>query len=381
MKKTVIVDTFSIGGFHEMFNTSFLYVILNSSTSPLLYIADKSAINAIVKLLKEDQEFQGLSNRITFKPKNLPKGNSFYAIFFRYLFGTFLNIFYLLKFKSSRIVFPALNPVFAVFLKIILRMLETEVYVVCHGELGYLFSTYRITSPLYWYSSFLKPFFRGTLPKNLKLIILGPSIVQNFTRHYPNLTGNIVTMHHPYIFNESLPKVNKRGVMTRFGWVGVATQAKGFKIFDEISHYFSEKYPEQFSAHLIGWHNFETDEYPWIKFASGPNVFLDRNEFDKEVGILDYILFFYDNRHYQFTASGAIFDAIQQDKFIIALRNDYFESVFNACGPIGFLCDSKEEIYEVVEQVMRGEVDLKQFSVNLKAARYIFGAQQMKMNL
>jgi len=73
MKKTVIVDTFSIGGFHEMFNTSFLYVILNSSTSPLLYIADKSAINAIVKLLKEDQEFQGLSNRITFKPKKPPK--------------------------------------------------------------------------------------------------------------------------------------------------------------------------------------------------------------------------------------------------------------------------------------------------------------------
>ncbi|WP_293899141.1 hypothetical protein [Sphingobacterium sp. UBA5670] len=381
MRRTVVVDTFSVGGFHEMFNASFLYVVLNSTTGSLTYIADKSAISNIKNLLKEDHGFHKLLNRIVFHEKSLPKGNSFYAIFFRYLYGSLLNIFYLIKFRAHTVIFPSLNPLFAVIFKILSRILKTPTYVVCHGELGYLFSSYKVTSPLFWYSLFLKPFFRGTLPKNLKLIILGPSIVRNLSKYYPNLAKNMISLHHPYIFTAPVAKNDNKSDNIRFGWVGVATEAKGFKMFDEITKYFSDKYAASFSAHLIGWHNFDTKDYPYIKFASLPNVFIDRDKFNKEVSKLDYILFFYDNRHYQFTASGAIFDAIQQNKFVIALRNDYFESIFDACGPIGFLCDSKEELVKVIAQVMHGEIDLKQFSVNLESARNIFSCQQMKIIL
>lgn len=381
MKKTVVIDTFSISGFHEMFNASFLYAILNNSTGPLTYIADESAINSIQQLLKDDLKFQGLVNRVTFKFKYLPKGISFYAIFFRYLYGTILNIFYLFQFRSYRIIFPALNPIFGIFLKMFVKVFKTDTYIVCHGELGYLFSKYSAVSPLFWYSSFLRPFFAHSMPEALKLVLLGPSIVQNFIVHYPKLIPNIVTIHHPYIFNEIEPQLKEPSSVVRFGWVGVATEAKGFPFFDEITRYFSEVYPCRFSAHFVGWHPFSSEAYQQIQFASQAHVFLERSLFNQAVSQLDYILFFYNNSQYQYTASGAIFDAIQHGKPIIALRNDYFESIFNECGPIGFLCDSKEEVFRVIEAVLRDEVDVQQFFVNLQVARAIFSCQQMKLIL
>lgn len=380
MKNTVVIDTFSIDGFHEVFNASFLYVILNSTIGPVTYIADKSAIKAIQELLKEDQGFRDAVRRVRFKPKTLPKGLSFYAIFFRYLYGAFLNIFYMFKYKERRVIFPALNPIFSLFLKFILKIGKIETYVVCHGELGYLFSKYRKTSPLFWYSAFMRPFFKGNLPeKNLKLIMLGGSIVQNFTAKYPHLAPNIISMHHPYIFKDFPAKTARKSSSICFGWVGVATEAKGFSVFNEIANCFSEKYPDRFLAYLVGWHPFKLQEYPHINFLSQPNIFLDRSEFNKGVAKLDYILFLYDNEHYRYTASGAIFDAIQQEKLIIALRNDYFESIFNVCGPIGFLCETKEEIFQVIEAVLNDKIDVKQFFVNLKIARNIFDSQHMKI--
>lgn len=381
MKKIIFIDTFSVGGFHEMFNASFLYVVLNNSTSPVTYVADESAINAIRQLLKDDLKFQELLKGVTFKSKNLPKGISFYAIFFRYLYGAFFNIFYLFQFRTSRIIFPALNPLFGIFLKIFVKIFNTETYVVCHGELGYLFSKHRVSSPLFWYTSFLRPFFAYSMPETLKLILLGPSIVKNFTAHYPKLLPNILTVNHPYIFNQNQPQVRKVSSIVRFGWVGVATEAKGFPIFDEITRYFSAHYPKQFSAHFVGWHPFSEEAYPQIHFASRAHVFLDRGIFNQAVSQLDYILFFYNNSQYQYTASGAIFDAIQHNKFIIALHNDYFESIFSACGPIGFLCDSKEEIFRIIESILRNEVDVQQFFLNLQVARTIFSCRQMKLML
>lgn len=379
MKNTVVIDTFSIGGFHEIFNSAFLCVILNSTSGPVTYIADVTAIEGIHRLLKENQSFRDAVKRVRFKSKTLPRGLSFYAIFFRYLYGAFLNILYLFKYRSSRIIFPALNPIFAVFLKNTVKIFKNETYVVCHGELGYLFANFKKDSPLFWYSSFIKPFFKNNLPENLKLIILGPSIVRNFSAHYPHLVSNIMAMHHPYIFQD-LPTLTKKiSVSIRIGWVGVATDAKGFPIFNEISKYFAAKYPDHFSAHLIGWHTFPIEEYPHIQFLSPPNVFVERSEFNNAVADLDYIVFFYDKEHYRYTASGAIFDAIQQRKLVIALRNDYFESIFNACGPIGFLCDTKEEIFQVIELILNDKLDVEHFFVNLEIARKTFDCQHMKI--
>ncbi|MEN5058246.1 hypothetical protein [Sphingobacterium kitahiroshimense] len=381
MKKTVVIDTFSVGGFHEMFNASFLYVILNSTTGPVNYIADRTAIQAITLLLKNNNQLGDLLERVIFLDKTLPKGLSFYAIFFRYLYGTLLNIFYLFKFRSSKVIFPALNPLFGIFLKQLVKILKTDTYVVCHGELGYLFSRYSLLSPLFWYSAFLRPFFSGTLPSTLKLILLGPSIVQNFTVHYPRLFPNIVSMHHPYIFSNIRTKVRTTNSVLKFGWVGVATEAKGFPIFDKMTRHFSNEYPNRFSAHFVGWHPFSFDSYPQITFTSQAHEFLDRSVFDQAVSDLDYILFFYSNAQYRYTASGAIFDAIEHGKLIIALRNDYFEAIFEACGAIGFLCDSIEDMYHIVEQLLREEIKVDQFYANLQKARKIFSCAHIKLTV
>ena len=66
---------------------------------------------------------------------------------------------------------------------------------------------------------------------------------------------------------------------------------------------------------------------------------------------LDFILFFYNSETYRLTASGTIFDAISRKKPIIALRNDYFEYIFNKFGSIGYLVDSIEEMATLIQHI------------------------------
>lgn len=380
MKKTVVIDTFSIGSFHEMFNASFLCVLLKNSEDSIDYIADSSAVESIKKLLIEDTDFEQWSKRVVFTEVRLPKGNTFYAIFFRYLYGAILNLIYIFKFKSYRVIFPSLNPLFAVFLKAVLNRRSIETFVVCHGELGYLFTKYPVKSPLFWYAMFLRPFFKKSLPADLRLIVLGSSIRRNLLKKYPYLEPSILSIHHPYIF-KNLPVTRPNSQVCNFGWVGVATEAKGFHLFSELVEYFSGKYKENFSAYLIGWHPFVVDNYPHIKFVSSSHTFLDRQVFDKAVGELNFILFFYNNVQYKYTASGAIFDAIQHRRPVIALRNDYFEEVFETCGSIGFLCDSVDEMYSVIDRLINKKVEIEHFFTNLEKARFFFSAQYMKLTL
>lgn len=57
---------------------------------------------------------------------------------------------------------------------------------------------------------------------------------------------------------------------------------------------------------------------------------------------------------YKLTASGAIFDAINNKKKIISLDNDYFRSVLGDSN-IGIVCNNIGEMKKVIEEIISGK--------------------------
>jgi hypothetical protein len=76
--------------------------------------------------------------------------------------------------------------------------------------------------------------------------------------------------------------------------------------------------------------------------------FMPREQFEKEVDSLSYIIFFYSDAQYQFIASGVFFDAIAFEKPIIALHNSFFDYYFGKYNDIGYLCQDLREMQEVL---------------------------------
>ena len=78
---------------------------------------------------------------------------------------------------------------------------------------------------------------------------------------------------------------------------------------------------------------------------------LNEEQFNNYIEELDYILYFYPSSSYKLTASAAIFDAIFREKPIIAIKNDYFEYIFNKNKNIGYLCKDFEELRNKIEEI------------------------------
>ncbi|MDL1914022.1 MAG: glycosyltransferase family 4 protein [Bergeyella sp.] len=154
--------------------------------------------------------------------------------------------------------------------------------------------------------------------------------------------------------------------------MGVVTLSKGFDRFCALSSYFSEKGEDRFVSVVVGRHGLDPENYPKVNFVAKKNTYLSRKEFNEGVEKLDFILFFYDNEQYRLTASGAIFDAIEHEKVIIAIRNDYFEEIFQKCGDLGFLCKDDTEVFEIVNKILGNELDYSHVYENIRRAKEIY---------
>jgi hypothetical protein len=70
---------------------------------------------------------------------------------------------------------------------------------------------------------------------------------------------------------------------------------------------------------------------------------------------INYALFFHKRDNYRLSASGVFFDAISYLKPIIALRNPFFEYYFQIMGDIGYLCDSYEEMENLILKIVENK--------------------------
>jgi hypothetical protein len=239
-------------------------------------------------------------------------------------------------------------------LLIIAKFFPKKTVILCnHGELEALVD--KSSHKIYKYGFWIKLSFLIKEPRNLFRLVLGESIKKNLEKHVPN--SKIIAIEHPYIFNNlvnsDLPHTTESKI--KFGIIGEASVKKGSSLFFDIANQYtdaiqSHKCQFEVVGRIVG--NLQTDSVNNVIFHCNANDLMPLQQFEYLAAQLSYAVYLYPIDSYKLIASGAIFDALKFGTPIIALKNDYFEAIFEKCGDIGFLCENHDQLNSCIHSII-----------------------------
>lgn len=361
MKKVIIVDTYSKYAFHEMFNACFL-AICDDIFDDITYVISDSQKKCILTLLKDSNIT--LNHKISFKKCQVLDDSNKYRYILKNLTAAILNFYYLVKLsKRTLIVFNINNPFFFALLCIMKPIIaKKRIAIINHGELEYLFSTIpsEIKSS---FSTMTK--IRGALLKisfrcfrksnNILYIVLGDDIKNKLCQYCDVNLFQIVSMEHPYFFK--LGEFSYSKIMPKqlnIGLVGGLNETKGLDSFVKLATDFRI---DNITWHVVGKCSDSTlRNYRNVILHSDNENQIERCNFNNLINKLDFIIFLYPETYYRMMASGAIYDAINFEKPIIALHNNYFNYLFQKYGAFGYLCDNIEELISIIKKILKDDL-------------------------
>ena len=350
MAKTLIyIDTFAVGSAHEMFNTSLLIMCAETFEQVQCYTS-RSAYHAMQNILDHH-----IPKNVTYSPLPILNGSGRFCLLWRYLAGTLLNAWYILTApKGSHFILPFNNVFSLKIINTINKIRKHKIIIFCHGEMEGLISDKMKAGLLSQLIIQLSRLFflnkRTRIAPNLFFAVIGNKIKSNLVSYLsPEIAQHFISVDHPYIFKTSLSPTSTSKTKLYIGTVGALSPTKGMHQFIT----FVKKLPASLRSFLdisVTGRIFG-DVSSLLKLnVDIPDTTepLSREEFDKRIHSLDYILYFYSPDSYKVTASGALMDAIYHQKPIIALRTDYFEYFFARFGQIGYLCNTIEQMIDIL---------------------------------
>lgn len=376
IKKVKYVDTYCYGAFHEMFNASLLTLCV-LATDRVDYTADRHTIMSVLRLSKGCFDREKLYVKRIFVPAGYGRP---IPVMIRYVCGALRNMLYVVSTSSSVPLIFNYNNAFALRgVNWLSRLFHRKVIVFCHGEIELLSPDCKehkglITRLL---QRRLEKFFvrrKKKFAAGLKFVVLGDSILINLKSRISSAAfEQFRSIDHPYLFTDDQPTgmtnpALQKGILT-LGTIGTMKPAKGLDNFRQ----FLDLAPDSLSVKVIG--RLEGDATGTLKgygveITADDDSFLPRAELDRQLGQLDYILYFYYPDSYRLIASGAIFDAITAGKPVIALRNDFFDYLFRKFGEFGYLESTPTAIAERVKSLVAdGDSRYAEFRTNIERIR------------
>lgn len=341
---------------HFMFNFSFIKVITELITDEkLVFFGDEEHI----KLLKERGETK---KNITFKSLKIHGLQKKILS----LISGFINLvkikFFFINSDCTELIITNSHAHTLLFAKLLFR--KRKITFILHGQLEEL-TRKKSMLQLGYYNKFALEFMNDG--NRIKYIVLGSSIKRNLIKRIPSIENNVYSMDHPYDFEKNADtniNQNKKKEIIKIGTIGNASIDKGIESLFEIDNYLVSKGIRNIELFHIG--SFKDIHLPQNSNVKIPSMqgMLPREDYEKYINDLDYILFFYPKDSYKLTASGAIFDAIAYHKPVIALSNDYFSYIFDKCGEIGYLCSDLNDIKQTIISIGENASDVYDQMVN-----------------
>lgn len=352
-QRILVVDTYSQKSLHEMFNASLILMCSMIFTSVDLRIS-KSSYENYLKIIDIES------------PKNIEynnvwviEGNSRFSLLMRYLFSAIQNIkFLIISPKNTILVFPYNNLFSLRVLNFFNKFCKKRILVFCHGEMEGIVVDVEKTGFLHrLLLKLARNFFLNQevkISEGLYFSVLGDAIKQNISEIIDEKKASkFISVDHPYLFRSGNKKAQDDTEL-KVATVGTINKTKGLFSFLEFANKINSTIKEKIRISVVGasTENFNLFNGSGIVLSSNNNnALLSRGDFNNKVNELDYILFFYPTNSYTITASGAIMDAINFEKPILALRNSYFQYVFNKYGSFGFLFENINEMVSKVEDL------------------------------
>jgi glycosyltransferase involved in cell wall biosynthesis len=201
-------------------------------------------------------------------------------------------------------------------------------------------------------ASALRAIFRFRAPEGFRYVALGESILAALRALDPRLAERFTAIEIPSLWAaEPLSTPAEGEPALRFGYFGVSE--KGFDTFAHVAARVRARH-ENARFSLVGFLNDRQPVGRWSDVVDGlAEAPLTTGEYARRARNVTYALWTARPRQYRLTASASFVDAIAFGKPSIVLRNPFVEHYFDRLGDIGYLCDSVEEMVEIVESILR----------------------------
>ncbi len=188
--------------------------------------------------------------------------------------------------------------------------------------------------------------------RSLQYVVLGDSILRCLQEVVPDDARHFKSLDHPYFMQGYSPDGLTLPDKVRFGFLGADSAEKGFDRFARLAEEVrSSKCEVEFV--MAGFLTKERAGLPSGSIEGMGYDPLSRSEYARRVTSLTYVIGVSDPEHYMFTASGAFMDALAFAKPGIYLRNPFLEYYFERLGDIGYICNSEQELRDVVVSIAR----------------------------
>jgi glycosyltransferase involved in cell wall biosynthesis len=202
---------------------------------------------------------------------------------------------------------------------------------------------------------------------NLRFLVLDEAIRDEMQRILPAVVDIFDVLPLPLNSNEvglKKPLVLREPV--RIGFVGLATQAKGFDIFLEVARAIRKQFGDRFEFHLVGrlQQGFEPEWADVLANKPSPRM-ISREEFQAQLSKLHYVMLPFRSGYYNLSASGALVDALVWGIPVIAMRVPTVERLFAQYGEIGYLCEDDAEVVHALRNI--AELDATRYEAQVAA--------------
>ena len=267
------------------------------------------------------------------------------------------------KKKIEVAVFASAFPFTAIILNFFSWIFNQRIIVGLHGDIGVLkLKKNKITTIVYKY--IVKLFF-WTRPSNVIALFYGKTIEDELFKMFPRFKRkNVISIDHPYNYEtellvNSLDKSNTVIIAN----IGTGLMNKNSHLLYQLAE--MQKYNvENKKVKFIQVGNVSPEvlshSNTYVSILNN-NEFIPFSVFEENIKQADYFIYFFKNDSlYDLCPSGTFFDAIKYKKPIISLRNPFFEYYFKKLGNIGYLCNTVEEMSEIIEGILLKKNDIYQ---------------------
>jgi hypothetical protein len=231
------------------------------------------------------------------------------------------------------------------------RLSPAPLHMILHSHLGDAM-LWRSRNPLIRSWDFMARLGRP-LPPSVRLVVLELGIKEAIAEIAPHLAPNVVTLEHPILESEwasgaAPPRADGLAV----AFLGHARQAKGYPAFLELA---SACARPDLDFQAIGLASPDTAALDASALSLKPSPRpLERAEYLARLAAADLVCVPFQSRAYEFTASGTVGDAIAAVKPLLALRNRTLAAIAVKYGPIGWLAESREDLFRLMRGIDRG---------------------------
>lgn len=194
--------------------------------------------------------------------------------------------------------------------------------------------------------------------ESYKYIALSDHIIENISAIIDYKNYNISSIYYPQV--KSLKRINIKNEFVKFAVFGFGDSKMLYNLNLKIEKL---KIKSPFQIRIIGMDNRGIDQFPWVTNPSNGKT-LPREEMEKLLEDIDFVLILYPNNRYRASCSGSVIEAITYEKPIIHLKNNCI-SHFNENNEIGYMCENLDEfslrILKIAEDYQIEKRKIKEF--------------------